>query len=389
MKIPLSYNIRNLVVRRTTTLMTALGIGLTVAVLAAALSLSAGLEHAFRGSGHPLQLLLTRKASGSELGSQVSRESFNEAIRFQAGIAKLPDGEPAASPELVNTLNLPSTESPEGMNLTVRGILPVGIAMREDCRLVQGRWFEFGKREVVVGSDIAARYPGAALGRKLRFGLGEWDVVGVYTSEYPARNSELVGDANQMLTDFRRGSFFSSVLVRAEDEVAMQSLKNTFTTDQRLQLDVLTEKEYYARQSSSGDLIRYVGTFVAIIMAVGSMFAAMNTMYAAVARRSREIGTLRVLGFSRASILFSFFVESMMLAVLGGVVGLLLVLPLQGFTTGIGSNVTFAEIAFQLKVTPSVMLTAMIFALVVGALGGLLPAQNAARKQILTALREI
>lgn len=388
MRIPLSYNIRNLAVRRTTTVMTALGIGLTVAVLAAAMSLTAGLREAFRSSGHPLQLILVRKGSGAELGSQLSRESFNEVIKYRPGIARLADGEPAASPEVVNTINLPSTESPDGMNLTLRGVLPVGIAMREESELVQGRWFEFGKREVVVGSDIANRYPDAGFGRKVRLGRGDWLVVGVYESSYPARNSELLGDANQMLAEFDRGSFFSSALLRAQDEVALHALINGLGAEQRLQLDVLTENEYYARQSSSGDLIQYVGTFVAIIMAIGSVFAAMNTMYAAVARRSKEIGTLRVLGFSRRSILASFFIESMILAVLGGVAGLLLVLPLNGLTTGIGSNATFAEVAFQLRLTPNVALTSMIFALIVGAVGGLLPAFGAARKQILTALRD-
>lgn len=389
MKIPLSYNLRNLAVRRTTTIMTAFGIGLTVAVLAASMSLTAGLREAFRASGHPLQLILVRKGSGAELSSQVSRESFNEVIKYRPGIAKLPSGEPAASLELVNTINLPSKESPDGMNLTNRGILPEGVAMREDFKMVQGRWFEFGKREVIVGADVAARYPDAGLGRMVRFGRGDWLVVGVFDSPFPARKSEVIGDANQMLADFQRGSLFSSVLVRAQDEVSMQALINSLSAEQRLQLDVMTEKEYYARQSSSGNLIQYVGTFVAIIMAVGSVFAAMNTMYAAVARRSKEIGTLRVLGFSRRSILTSFFIESMILAFLGGVAGLLIVLPLNGLTTGIGADATFAEIAFQLRVTPEVALTSMVFALIVGATGGLLPAFGAARKQILTALRDV
>lgn len=389
MKIPLSYNLRNLAVRRTTTIMTAFGIGLTVAVLAASLSLTAGLREAFRASGHPLQLILMREGSGAELSSQVSRESFNEVIKYRPGIAKLKSGEPAASLELVNTINLPSKESPDGMNLTNRGILREGVAMREDFKMVEGRWFEFGKREVIVGSDVAARYPDAGLGRTIRFGRGEWLVVGVFDSPFPARKSEVIGDANQMLEDFQRGSLFSSVLVRAEDEVALQALTNSLAAEQRLQLDVMTEREYYERQSSSGNLIQYVGTFVAIIMAIGSVFAAMNTMYAAVARRSKEIGTLRVLGFSRRSILASFFVESMILALLGGAAGLLLVLPLNGLTTGIGADATFAEIAFQLRVTPEVALTSMIFALIVGATGGLLPAFGAARKQILTALRDV
>lgn len=390
MRIPLSYNLRNLAVRRTTTVMTALGIGLSVAVLAASLGLSAGIDRTFSGSGHPLQILVMRKGSGGELSSQISREAYNEVIRYRPGIARLPDGEPAASPELVNTVNLSTGDNPDDVKLlTVRGITPVGITMREDCRITEGRWFEFGKREIVVGSDIARRFAQGRLGRKIRFGLGDWDIVGVYHSTYPARNSEIIGDANQMLADFRRGSYFSSVLIRAQDEVAKQALLNELAAEKRLQPDILSEKEYYAKQASSGDLIKYVGSFVAIIMAVGSVFAAMNTMYAAVARRAGEIGTLRVLGFSRASILFSFCIESLMLAMIGGVVGLLLVLPLSGFTTGIGSNIAFSEVSFRLSLTPAVAMAGMAFALFIGVLGGLLPASNAARKQILTALREI
>jgi ABC-type antimicrobial peptide transport system permease subunit len=164
---------------------------------------------------------------------------------------------------------------------------------------------------------------------------------------------------------------------------------NEFQADKRLQLDAIPESEYYSKQTSSGDVIRYLGTFVALVMAIGSCFAAMNTMYAAVARRGKEIGTLRVLGFSRASILASFFIESLLLATLGGILGSVLVLPLNGLTTGVGSGLTFSEIAFQLKVTPAVVMNGMIFALVMGAFGGLLPAFSAARKQILTALREV
>jgi len=271
----------------------------------------------------------------------------------------------------------------------VRGMLPVGLEVREDSRLKEGRWFTPGRREVVIGSSIARRYPAAKMGNKLYFGKGEWDVVGVFDSTMPARNSEIWADANQMSSDFNRFEVLSSVLVRSQDEVAVQSLINELTADPRMEADVSREKEYFEKQTSSGDVIRYLGTFVALIMAIGSCFAAMNTMYAAVARRSREIGTLRILGFSRVSILTSFFLESILLALLGGVLGLILVLPLNGLTTGVGSNVTFSQMSFALRITPKVVVTGMMFALVMGALGGLLPARNASRKEILTALREV
>lgn len=388
MKIPLSYNIRNLSVRKTTTIMTALGIALTVAVLLSAFALVEGLRAAFEGSGHPLQLIVTRKGSDTELASNFARQVFND-MRFKAGIARQPDGEPMASLEMVSVINLPSVESPDGMNVTLRGVTPTGIAMREDCRIVQGRWFTPGRREVVVGGSVAKRYPDATMGKKLTFGRGDWEIVGVFQSEQMARNSEILADLNQAAADFQRSEVLSSALLRAADEVSMQALINDLTSDTRLNVDARTEKAYYSAQTSSGDVVKYLGTFVAVIMAVGSCFAAMNTMYAAVARRSKEIGTLRVLGFSRGHVLLSFFLESLLLAFLGGLLGVLLVLPLNNLTTGIGSFSTFSEVAFQLKVTPRIMAHGLIFALVIGAFGGLLPAANAARKQILTAMREV
>jgi putative ABC transport system permease protein len=388
MAIPLSYNLRNLVVRKTTTAMTALGIGLTVAVLVAAFALVDGLRLAFEASGHPLNILVTRKGSDSELASNFARSVFND-LKYKQGIARDAGGEPLASLEMVTVISLASEEFPDGANITVRGVTPVGLKVREEARLTEGRWFTPGRREVTVGESIARRYPDARVGRKLKFGRGEWDVVGVYRSEQPARNSEVMADLNQAASDFQRESVLSSALVRAVDEVAHQALINGLSYDTRLNVQARGEKDYYEQQTSSGDLVRYLGTVVALIMAVGSCFAAMNTMYAAVARRSKEIGTLRVLGFSRTAILMSFLLESLMLSVLGGLLGIAIVLPLNGLTTGIGSNVTFAETAFQLKVTPAAMMRGMSFALLMGAIGGLLPAFSAARKEILTALRQV
>mgnify|MGYP000138545946 CR=1 FL=1 len=388
MAIPISYNLRNLAVRKTTTIMTALGIGLTVSVLLAASAMTEGLRLAFESSGHPLHVLVTRKGSTSELSSNFARSVYND-LRHKPGIARGADGEPMASLELVQVINLPSVESPDGMNVTLRGLLPVGLQMREDMKLKAGRWFSQGRRELVVGDSIAKRYPAARLGGKLTFGRGDWEIVGVFESPQMARNSEILADLNQTAGDFGRPEVLSSALLRAADEVALRALINDLSFDQRLNVDARTEKEHFAEQTSSGDLIRFLGTFVALIMGVGSCFAAMNTMYAAVARRSKEIGTLRVLGFSRAAILGSFFIESILLALAGGMLGILLVLPLNGLTTGLGSNSTFAEIAFQLRVTPATMMSGMVFATVLGAAGGLLPAFSAARKQILSALRQL
>ncbi|WP_321472268.1 ABC transporter permease [uncultured Paludibaculum sp.] len=388
MAIPITYNIRNLAVRKTTTVMTALGIALTVAVLLAAFSLVEGLKTAFEGSGHPLNVLVTRKGSDSELSSNYQRSVFND-MKFKQGIAKDKKGDPLASLEMVTVITLASEEFPEGTNVNVRGVTPTGLEIREDSKIIEGRWFTPGRREVTVGSSVAKRYPAAHLGGKLKFGRGEWEVVGVFDTPQMARKSEILTDLNQAAGDFERTEVLSSALIRATDEVARQALVNDLSYDSKLNVQAKTEKEYYAMQTSSGDLVKYLGTFVAFIMAVGSCFAAMNTMYAAVARRSKEIGTLRILGFSRVAIMTSFLAESLMLATLGGLLGILLVLPLNGISTGIGSNVTFSEVAFQLRVSPQIMVRGLVFALFMGAFGGLLPAFSAARKQILVALRQI
>jgi putative ABC transport system permease protein len=275
------------------------------------------------------------------------------------------------------------------MNVTLRGILPVGVKMRDDLKLQDGRWFQAGQREVVVGKSIAKRYPGAHMGNKLRFGRGEWEVVGVMDGGQSAVNSEIFGDLNQISSDFNRADGLSSILLRATDAATVPALINSLNDDRRLGVLAQTEKSYYEAQTNSGALLQYLGVFISIIMAVGSSFAAMNTMYAAVARRATEIGTLRVLGFSKNSIMLSFLMESLLLSGLGGLVGCLLVLPLNNITTGIGSFVTFSEIAFNFRVSPEIMVIGVTFALVMGAVGGLFPARMAARKEILVALREI
>lgn len=387
MRIPLSYNLRNLTVRKTTTIMTALGIALTVAVLLAVLALVSGLHAAFDASGHPLHVLLTRKGATSELTSNFLRTRFQD-LKFLEGIATNAQGEPMASLEMVTVIVLESEEG-NSQNLNLRGLTPIGMAMREGLQLERGRWFQPGRREVVVGKSIAERYPAAAVGKKLRFGRGDWDIVGVISMGRSSVNSEIWTDLNQVSADYGRTEVLSSALVRARDVSSVQPLIQRIRNDQRLNMDAVTEKAYYAQQTVSALPIQFLGTFVAIIMAVGSSFAAMNTMYAAVSRRSQEIGTLRVLGFSKGGILFSFFLESVLLSLLGGMLGILLVLPLTNLTTAIGSFITFSEMAFQFQVTPGIMAAGLVFSALMGAAGGLFPAATAARKEILTALREV
>lgn len=386
MNIPLTYNFRNLVVRKTTTLMTVAGIALTVAVLVSSLALVNGLRATFANTGNPLQILVLRKGGNSELGSSVSRESY-EQLRTMSGIARDTSNEPMASLEMVQVINLPSVDNPKGMNVTLRGILPVGIAMR-NVHLVSGRWFQAGRREVVVGKSIAQRYPDAKLGRHLRFGKGDWSIVGIMDGGQSALNSEIWGDLNQVSSDYNREDNLSSILVRVSDAAAVPSLIKAIGAHRQLNLTALSEPTYYASQTSSGAPLEFLGILVAIIMAFGSSFAAMNTMFAAVSRRTREIGTLRVLGFSRMSILVSFLIEALLLSIAGGILGCLITLPLNGVTTGVGNFFTFSEIAFHFRVGLSTMAIGVIFAAIVGAIGGFFPARNAARKEILRALNE-
>jgi putative ABC transport system permease protein len=386
MALPLTYNLRNLVVRKTTTIMTALGIALTVAVLSADLALVNGLRAAFAASGDPLNVLIMRKGGTSELNSVVTREGFQN-LKFKPGIARNDRGEPLASLEFMTVILMRAPEFPDGRNVNLRGLLPAGIEMR-DVRISEGRWFNAGQREVVVGKSIHGKYSTAKVGERLRFGKGEWTIVGVMDGGQSAINSEVWGDLNQISSDFNRPNGLSVALVRAVDEAGVPALINSIDDDQRLNMSARTEKEYFEAQTISAAPIEYLGIFVSIIMAVGSSFAAMNTMYAAVARRSKEIGTLRVLGFSRGAILLSFFIESLLLAAIGGALGILLVLPLNNITTSVGNFVSFSEINFNFRVSPEVMMWGVGFALLMGAIGGLFPARMAARKEILTALRE-
>lgn len=388
MKIPVSYNLRNLIARRTTTIMTALGIALTVAVLLSIFALVEGLRTSLTATGHPLNILVTRKGAGAELNSNVTQEQF-QTIKSKPGIALLPSGEPMASLELVTVILIESAENPSGININLRGLTETGFAMRDYLKIQEGRMFQPGRREVVVGKGLAKRYPKARIGSKLEFGRGQWEVVGVMDGGRSAANSEVFCDLAQLAADQNRETALSSALIRASDRVTMNALINDLTSDRRLNADAVTEKSYYEEQTSAAAPIRYLGIFVAIIMAIGSSFAAMNTMYAAVARRASDIGTLRVLGFSKIGILTSFLIESILLSLLGGVIGCLLVLPLNNFTTGMGSFVTFSEITFDFQITPVIMISGILFALVMGVIGGLFPAASAARKEILVALKQI
>ena len=283
---------------------------------------------------------------------------------------------------------LPRKDGSGEVNVTVRGMMQDGFELRSGIKLAQGRWFTPGQREVVVSKSINKRFSHANVGDSLEFGKGQWQVVGVFDAGGTAAESEIWGDVNQMTSDFDRQGVYSSAYLRATDPVTAQALKNRVGDDQRLKLDSMLETEYFAKQTSSGAVIKFIGWLVAGIMAIGSSFAAMNTMYAAVAYRSREIATLRVIGFSRPSILTSFVLEAVLLSLLGAAVGIVLMLPFNGMTTGTQNQVTFSEVVFGLQMTPAVVVSAIIFALIMGLFGGIFPAWHASRREILAALRD-
>jgi putative ABC transport system permease protein len=387
MAIPIRYNIRNLRLRKGLTIMTALGIALTVTTAIFLMALLAGLDRAFVTSGDPTNVLVLRKGSQAELSGGFDAALF-PTLKVLPGIAKDKHGEPMASGEWVVVIVLPRKDGTGEVNVTVRGMMPDGLELRPKAKLSQGRWFTPGQREVVVSESIQKRFAHANVGDQLQFGKGPWTVVGIFDAGGSAYESEIWGDVNQMASDFDRQGGFASAYLRATDPVSADALKHRVSDDQRLKLEGMLETDYYAKQTSSGAPIKYIGWVVAIIMAIGSSFAAMNTMYAAVAYRSREIATLRVIGFSRPSILTSFVFESVLLSLLGAVVGIILMLPFNGMTTGTSNAVTFSEVVFSLRMTPRVLEVAVIFAIIMGLVGGIAPAWQAARRDILAALRD-
>ncbi len=388
MAIPLKYNIRNMVLRKGLTVMTALGIALTVTTAVFIMALLAGLQKAFQSTGNPLNVLVLRKGSTSELTGPFPQEDF-QTLKTLPGIAKDKNGEPLVSGEITVVIVLARKDGSGEANVTVRGLMQDGLEqLRPAVKLAQGRWFTPGQREVVVSNSIRKRFTHANVGDAVEFGKGSWKVVGVFDAGGMAYESEIWGDVNQMSSDFDRQGVYSSAYLRATDAVAADALKHRVSDDQRLKLDGMLEPEYYETQVSSGRVIRFIGWLVAAIMAIGSSFAAMNTMYAAVAYRSREIATLRVIGFSRPSILTSFVLEAVLLSLLGAVVGIILMLPFNGMTTGTQNQVTFSEVVFGLQMTPGVVTAAIIFALVMGLFGGIFPAWHASRREILAALRD-
>lgn len=388
MAIPITYNIRNMILRRGLTVMTALGIGLTVTTAVFLMMLLAGLKKAFVSSGDPLNVLVVRKGSTSELVGGFAKDKL-PILRTLPGIALDSHGQPMVSGEWVVLVALPRKNGSGNVNVTLRGMEQDGIELRtRHAKLLDGRWFQPGQAEVVVSKSVQGRYSHTNVGDIIDFGKGPWKVVGTFDGGGSSYDSEIWADVNQVANQFNRQNAIGNVYLRATDPVAAQALKHRVSDDQQLQLEGALETEYWDKQTSSGGGIKVMGWIVGFTMAIGSIFAAANTMYAAVAYRSREIATLRVIGFRRGSILTSFVFESVLLALLGAAVGIVLMLPFNGMSTSTANQQTFSEVVFKMQLTFPVIGWAVVFAVVMGLIGGVAPAWSASRRDILAALRD-
>jgi putative ABC transport system permease protein len=385
MALPLKYNFRNLTVRKSSTLATAFSIGLTVGVFLMVMALARGIDLTLTSSGEPLNLIVLREGSTAELNSTVSRENLGN-LMYLDGIVREGD-QPLVAPELLTLIYKARKGMSQGSNVTIRGVGPMSNKLRSGFKTVAGRMFQPGLAEAIVPRRIADRFQGLDVGDKFRIQATDYTVVGLFEAGGKAFESEIWVDVNSLASATKRENF-SSVLLRANDLTALQSLAKRITEDQRLHLKAISERSFYEdQQGVASGALKVLGVFIGFIMAVGAGFAGMNTMYAAVARRTKEIGTLRVLGFRRRSILIAFVLESVAIAVIGVAIGILLALPLNFVSTGTANFTTFSEIAFNFRVTPELMLWALIFGVGIGFLGSLLPSIRASRFKIVDALR--
>jgi putative ABC transport system permease protein len=386
--IPIKYNVGNLSSRRVSTAMAVLGIGVVIAVMLSMMALYHGVKLAIVSSGSKDDLIVMRDGAEAELSSWVNKDAFH-IIRALPGIARDGRGaDPMISPEIVILFKLPKKDNPKGSNVNVRGVTPKAFEMRPYIKIVEGRMFREGVNEVIVARRIRDRFVNAGVGDTFVFGPQQWKVVGVFDGQGTAFDSEIWADAGYLGLARKRDSY-SSILVRPSDRAALESIKAAIKNDNRLKLSVKSEFQYYADQTRGLTGIVVLVGIVTFFMIGGAILGTMNTMYSAVASRGREIATLRALGFKRRSIILSIVIESAFVALLGGLAGLILSLPVNLISTGTTNFQTFSEVAFNFKVDQGIALTGMILALFAGIVGGAFPAIAAARMPITKALREI
>jgi putative ABC transport system permease protein len=387
MALPLKYNFRNVLVRWRATLATMLGIALLVAVYVLVQALAVGLQKSASNTGDPRNVMIVRKGSTAESSSQVSLAQL-QTIRYWPQIAHDEQGVPILSADVITLISQPRIDGRGDANVSVRGLTPAGRQLRPQVKLISGRWFTPGQREVTVSGKMARRFAGFQVGDTFRTAGNTLTVVGEFDGGNSAFDSEVWMDADEARSLFDRENY-SSLLVRVTDPAAVQAITARIENDKRLPLRSETEVKYYSDQTATALPIRILGNFLATAMSVGAVFAAMNTMYASVGARTREIGTLRVLGFRRRSVLAGFILEGALLAAIGGALGCLLALPLDGYSTGTMSFNSFSETVFEFRITPWLATKGMIFSIIVGVIGSLLPALRASRLPVIAALKSV
>ena len=386
MAIPFSYNLRSVLGRPWATLATAVGIGMVVAILVLALALANGFQAALVETGSPSNVIVMRKGADSELSSGVSREGAN-IIRALPDVAAGADGRPLVSPEVLVLINQERQNGHGTSNVTIRGVDREGLALRDKVRMVAGRDIAPGAAEEIVGKRIADRFEGFHLGDRVRLSQRDFTVVGHFTAGGSGFESEVWGD-NAVLMPVLRGDVFQSVTFRMKDPTRFAAIKKQLEADPRLGVQLKRESDYYADLAGTlATTMRVAGLFIVIIMAVGAIFAAMNTMFASIGSRSREIATMLTLGFGPGAIMLAFLVESILIAFAGGVIGCLLALPINGTATSTTNFSTFSEIAFAFQITPMILGIGIVFALGLGVVGGILPAWKASRQPLAAAMR--
>lgn len=387
--VPISYNFRSIKARWTSTIVAVLGIAGTVGVFVAVLSLARGFKATLVASGSPGNALVMRAGATSEMMGGITLDSVR-VLQDAPGVARDGSG-PLVTQEVVGVMPFPLISTGTDANVQVRGVSPNVLHIRTFAKIVQGRMFTPGLAELVVGKNAARTYKGLTVGNTVDFGGGRWQVVGVFDAGGSSFDSEVWCDAH-ILSDVlkRPDNIFQSATVHLSSPAAFQQFKDAVTSDPRMNVDVVREVDYYAKQSTTMTrLITVLGGLVAAIMAIGAVFGALNTMYSAVSERGREIATMRALGFPSSNVILSFLFEALLISFIGGVVGCLAVLPLNGLTTNTMNFQTFSNLAFAFKITFSLLLMGVVFGLVMGVLGGMLPAIRAAVRPVAVALREL
>lgn len=386
MHIPVFYSFRNLWTRRLTTLLTALGMALVVFVFASILMLAEGLHRTLVETGSYDNVVIIRRASASEMQSGVDRVSAS-IVETQPEVVAGEGGRPFLAKEMVVLINLLKRGSDKPSNVTIRGIDKFSLALRPQVTLVKGRMPRPGSSDIIAGESVAKRFKGGGIGENLRFGMRDWAVVGIFDAGKTAYSSEIWGDADQLMQAFRR-PVYSSVLLKLRDSSEFKKLKERIESDPRLTLEAKRETQYYSDQSEvMAKFLRILGLSLTVIFSLGAVIGAMITMYAAVANRIGEIGTLRALGFQRRDILAAFITESLLLGLIGGCVGLFFSSFLQLYTVSTINWQTFSELAFSFTLTGEIVYEALLFSLIMGFVGGVLPAIRASRMNIVEALR--